>query len=97
VNARRHRQRVGLGNPGKSRIERQNESRLLPLFELIQALLRVTEAITGLRVRVTCQIVFPAGLTMRRRDRRIEIEAIAMLEANIALVDELYIGPTTKN
>jgi hypothetical protein len=67
------------------------------VFYFVQALVRVAEPVPGLSVCVTRQVVFPTGFAMGGRNRGIEIEPVAMLETDIALVNELYIGPTTKN
>jgi hypothetical protein len=66
------------------------------LVHLIEPLLSVTQAVTALAVRVTGEPILPTSSPMGRSNCRIHVESIAMFETNIAFVNHLYIGPTTK-
>lgn len=65
-------------------------------FEVTQPTLRVLEPIARLPVAVDLEPLLPAGVAVARCDLRIEIEPIAVLEANTTLVDRLYARAATQ-
>ncbi len=67
------------------------------MVDILQTLTCIAKSIAALGVGVTSQPILPAGSSMSGCNGRIHVESITMLESDVALVDHLYIGPTTKN
>jgi hypothetical protein len=73
-------------------ISLQRERRLIASIKLLETLACMRQPVPCLTVGVPRKPVLPASAPMRWGDSRIQIQTIAMLEANVAFVDHLHVG-----